>query len=55
MPYEEVSEPIPWQQAFERSDSAAVQSQAAFLLLLGIQAGLDSEEEQEKQLSDILP
>ena len=39
MPYEEVADPIPWQQAFERSDSAAVQSQAAFLLLLGRQMG----------------
>lgn len=39
MPYEKVAEPIPWQQAFERSDSAAVQSQAAFLLLLGRQMG----------------
>ncbi len=39
MPYEEVGEPIPWQQAFEQSGSAALQSQAAFLLLLGRQMG----------------
>ena len=54
MPYEEVSEPIPSREAFRRFDSAAMQSQAAFLLLLGIQAGSDSEAAQEKQLSDIL-
>ena len=39
MPYEKVAEPIPWQQAFGQSNSAAVQSQAAFLLLLGRQMG----------------
>ena len=55
MPYEEVSEPISGQEAFSRFDSAAVQSQAAFLLLLGIQAESDSEEAKERQLSDILP
>ena len=54
MLYEEVSEPIPGKEAFRRFDSAAVQSQAAFLLLLGIQAGSDSEEAQEKKLSDII-
>ncbi len=35
MPYEEVSDPIPFPQSFERFDGAAAQSQAAFLLLLG--------------------
>lgn len=53
-PYKEISKPIPGQEAFSRFDSTAVQSQAAFLLLLGIQAGSDSEEEQKKKLSDIL-
>ncbi len=38
-----------------RSDSAAVQSQAALLLLFGIQAGLDSEKEQEEKLLDLFP
>ena len=52
--YEEVFEPISAQEAFRRFDSAAIQSQAAFLLLLGIQAGSDSEAAQEKQLSDII-
>ena len=55
MPYEEVSEPIPGKEAFRQFDSAAVQSQAAFLLLLGIQARFDSEADQEKQISDIIP
>ncbi len=54
MPYEEVSEPISGKEAFRQFDGAAVQSQAAFLLLLGIQAGSDSEEAQEKKLSDII-
>ena len=55
MPYEEVPEPISAKEAFGLLDSTAVQSQAALLLLLGIQAGSDSEEAQEKKLSDIIP
>jgi hypothetical protein len=37
MPKKEVETPVPGQEAFERTDSAAVQSQAALLLLLGRQ------------------
>ena len=55
MPYEEVSEPIPGREAFRQFGSAAVQSQAAFLLLLGIQAESDSEAALEEQLSAIIP
>ena len=37
MPKKEVNSPVPGHEAFERTDSAAVQSQAALLLLLGRQ------------------
>ena len=37
MPYERVAAPIPSAQAFKQSSDAAIQSQAAVLLVLGAQ------------------